>query len=262
MPSKSLWERMKGMASFTEPENQDAADVGADITAGFIPGVSTAQGFRDMGRAVSNRSPVEFGLAALGTIPEVGGVIKGLRKAGQYVADFKNLPIDPDELFKFRTSKGSVYQHRKGNTTVRDKHERIEQPGEYGVQPPSTKTIYMEPRATNVVGSWLQDPNIPTRMIPELDAAGKPTGKVIVQVMEDFNHRTLGPLKKGQVVSRVPYEINPQVGLNPIEIYGHAESPIGSKARNVHFGNEITEVIPGLTTMPNNYRAGGRVRMI
>jgi len=192
----------------------------------------------------------------------ITGVAPKAAKAAQYVADYKNLPEHADELFKFRTGKGSVYQHRKGNVTVRDKNGRFDHPGEHGVQPPSDKTVYMEPRATDAVGSWLQDPNIPTRMIPELDEVGKPTGKVVVQMMDDFNHRTLGSLKKGQIVSRVPYELNPRVGLNPVEIYGHAESPIGSKARNVHFGNEITEVIPGSTTMPNNYRAGGRVRMI
>jgi hypothetical protein len=80
-------------------------------------------------------------------------------------------------------------------------------------------------------------------------------------MMEDIKLPT-GMYKKGQVISRVPYEVNPRVGLNPIEIFGHAESPIGSKARNVHFGNEITEVFPSTPTMPNNYRKGGRVRMI
>jgi hypothetical protein len=66
--------------------------------------------------------------------------------------------------------------------------------------------------------------------------------------------------KAGEVVTRVPVSLKPAVGLHPVEIYGSPESPKGSKARNIHFGNQITEVMPKSSTRSMPIPIGGGYR--
>ena len=107
----------------------------------------------------------------------------------------------------------------------------------------------MDPKATNAVGAWIQDEMTATRLVPEIKD-GKFTGHALVQMAEDHTipQSKLNPegkaYKAGETVSRVPVSLKPDVGLHPVEIYGSSESPKGSKARNIHFGNQITEVLP------------------
>jgi hypothetical protein len=81
----------------------------------------------------------------------------------------------------------------------------------------------------------------------EFDADGKPTGKANVVLTEDY-----GPKKAGSVVASGTYKTKPEKGLHPIEIY-RSESPVGDRAKGMHFGNAITEVIERPPTKP----AGG-----
>jgi hypothetical protein len=73
---------------------------------------------------------------------------------------------------------------------------------------------------------------------------GKPTGKVALQLTDDY-----GPKKAGTVLATAPYATKPAVGMNPVEIFG-SESPIGSSGRNIHWGNAITEVHPRPSRLP------------
>jgi hypothetical protein len=107
----------------------------------------------------------------------------------------------------------------------------------------------MDPKATNAVGAWIQNDMTATRLVPEMKD-GKFTGHALVQMAEDhtipqskWNPKEIN-YKAGDTVSRVPVSLKPEVGLHPVEIYGSSESPKGSKARNIHFGNVITELFP------------------
>ena len=162
--------------------------------------------------------------------------------------------IDKEPDYLFRTARGSTYAHLPEGQTVRNRSSEGHTDKTTGIQSQSSKTLYADRNAVNAIGSWIQDPNTATRLIPEMKD-GKFTGHALVQMAED--HYTpaskYGPernLKAGQIVSRVPVALAPSVGAYPVEILGSAESPKGSKARNIHFGTEITEVIP-------RARAGG-----
>ena len=89
----------------------------------------------------------------------------------------------------------------------------------------------------NQVAGLYQNAEIGTKLVP-LMANGKPTGELALQLMDDY-----GPKKAGTVLAKAPYKVKPEIGLNPVELFG-SESPIGSSGRNVHFGNAITEVHP------------------
>jgi hypothetical protein len=134
-------------------------------------------------------------------------------------------------------------------TTIRNRSGANHSDTTTGLQPASTKTLYMDPKATNVVGSWIQDESTATRLVPEMKD-GKFTGHALVQMAEDHEipKSKWNPegkvYKAGEVVSRVPVSLKPAVGMHPVEIYGSSDSPKGSKARNIHFGNQITELIP------------------
>ena len=82
-----------------------------------------------------------------------------------------------------------------------------------------------------------QNAELGTKFVPVMED-GKPTGKVALQLTDDY-----GPKKAGTTLMEAPYSTKPSVGKNPVEIYG-SESPIGSSGRNIHWGNAITEVYP------------------
>jgi hypothetical protein len=154
----------------------------------------------------------------------------------------------PDVEYMFRTSRGSTYAHMPNSTTIRNRSGANHTDTSTGIQPASTKTLYMDPKAATAVGSWLQDESTATRLTPEIKD-GKFTGYALVQMAEDHYvpKSKYGPeinRKAGETVSRIPVSLKPDVGLHPVEIYGSSESPKGSKARNIHFGNQITEIIP------------------
>jgi hypothetical protein len=163
-----------------------------------------------------------------------------------YESLLSSLDQEPEQLF--RTARGSTYAHLADGTTVRNRSGLNHSDTTTGFQPASTKTLYLDPKATNAVASWIQDPSTSTRLIPEMKD-GKFTGHALVQMAEDHYvpASKYGPeisKKAGDVVSRVPVSLKPELGLHPVEIYGSPESPKGSKAGNIHFGNAITEVLP------------------
>lgn len=156
----------------------------------------------------------------------------------------------PDVESMFRTSRGSTYAHMPDGTTIRNRSAENHADTTTGLQPASTKTLYMDPKATNAVGSWIQDERTATRLVPEIKD-GKFTGHALVQMAEDHEipKSKWNPegkvYKAGETVSKVPVALQPAVGMHPVEIYGSSESPKGSKARNIHFGNAITEILEG-----------------
>jgi hypothetical protein len=149
-----------------------------------------------------------------------------------------SLPTGVDDIESvFKTGRGSTYAHHADTTTTRNRSGANHKDKSTGIQQRSGKTIYMDPKAVNSVAGLYQNAELATKFVPLLED-GKPTGKVALQLTEDY-----GPKKAGTILATAPYSTKPAVGMNPVEIFG-SESPKGSSGRNVHFGNAITEVHP------------------
>jgi hypothetical protein len=149
-----------------------------------------------------------------------------------------NLPSGIDDIESvFKTGRGSTYAHHTDTTTTRNRSGANHTDKSTGIQQRSGRTIYMDPKAVNSMAGLYQNAELATKFVPLLED-GKPTGKVALQLMEDY-----GPKKAGSILATAPYLTKPAVGMNPVEIFG-SESPIGSSGRNIHFGNAITEVHP------------------
>ena len=165
---------------------------------------------------------------------------------------FYNL-ADAERLY--RTERGSTYAHFSDQTSQRNRSGEGHTDKSTGIQPRSVKTVYMEPKAINAVGSWLQDESISTRLNPVLDKEGKQTGRAQVQLVEPYTHQPTklengkfvktGPpitYEAGRILAEVPYEKKPLKGYHPVEIFD-SKSPKGDKGSGVHFGSKITELL-------------------
>jgi len=161
----------------------------------------------------------------------------------------------PDAERLYRTERGSTYAHFSDQTSQRNRSGENHKDKTTGLQDRSLKTIYMEPKALNAIGTWLQDENTSTRLKPVLDAEGKQTGRAQVQIVEPHTYQPTklengkfvktGPpvtYGAGKIVAEVPYERTPVKGYHPVEIF-NSESPKGNKGTGVHFGSKITEIM-------------------
>ena len=131
----------------------------------------------------------------------------------------------------FTTAKGSTYDAFGDGTTVRNRAERTKfgrPDGEVsGVQPRSQQTVFMTKEAANEIGPLFQNTEVPTELVIEGD-------KARLVLKED-----VGPRKAGSDYSKtVTLSTEPEVGLQPVEIMNTSNDD----SRNIHFGNEITEV--------------------
>ena len=148
------------------------------------------------------------------------------------------LPTGTDDIESvFKTARGSTYAHHADATTTGNREPSNEKGTGSKIQSRSGKTIFMDPKAVNSIAGLYQNTELATKFVPVL-VNGKETGKVALQLMEDY-----GPKKAGTVLATAPYTTKPAVGMNPVEIWG-SESPMGSSGGNIHFGNAITEVHP------------------
>jgi len=149
-----------------------------------------------------------------------------------------SLPSGVDDIESvFKTARGSTYAHHADTTSTRNRSGANHTDKSTGIQQRSGRTIYMSPDAVNSIAGLYQNAEMATKFVPVMEN-GKPTGKVTLQLTEDY-----GPKKAGTVLATAPYATKPAVGMNPVELFG-SESPIGSSGRNIHFGNAITEVHP------------------
>jgi len=224
----------------------DLSPEAVEMAAGFHPVLGPALSAKDFEVARREGDVAGMGLAGLGMVPMVGGVVKPIAKI------LKAAPSGTDVLSTFKTSRGSAYAHHADNTTTRNRSGAMHRDTTEGVQPRSGKTIFIDPRDANAVGGLFQNTNMPTKLVPKFDSEGVHIpGKAVLQLTEDF-----GPRKAGTVLHEFSYKTNPEVGFNPVEIY-RSESPLGNAGTGIHFGNSITEVTPQTVTK----KAGGSVQM-
>jgi hypothetical protein len=124
----------------------------------------------------------------------------------------------------FKTSKGSEYQVHADGTTTRNKSARPEHPGEQGLQPRSSATVYVNEKGQKALGEFQTKGSdkvverLPDGRYGVKHTSGKSAGK--------FERRTVTDVKT-----------EPDVGLYPVEVWDNG--------KKVHFGNQITEVNRG-----------------
>jgi hypothetical protein len=144
---------------------------------------------------------------------------------------------------------GSTYAHFSDATTIRNRSGAGHKDKTTGIQSPSGRTIFMNPKDIDRVAGIFQNPELSTSFMPVMEN-GKPTGQVALMHDEDY-----GPKKAGTVIHQAPYETKPKVGLAPVEIWD-SRSPVGSTG-NIHFGNKISEVHPRPARLTNTLPIGG-----
>jgi hypothetical protein len=160
------------------------------------------------------------------------------------------LPSGTDDIeYVYGTGRGSTYAHHADQTSTRNRSGANHRDKSTGLQSRSGKTVYMDPRHVNNVAGLYQNAEMATQFKPVLDKEGKPTGRAVLSLTEDY-----GPRKAGSVLTEVSYKLKPEVGLHPVELWG-SESPIGSEGRNIHWGSKITEVHP----RPDRLKQAGKV---
>jgi hypothetical protein len=232
----------------------DPSDI-AELVAGFHPIMGPALSAKDFKESYENNDKVGMGLAALGMLPVIGGAAKPIAKAltkPSYEV-FKDIP---NATTFFKTGRNpdmpSLYAHMDDTTTKAFREPSNMRGTGYAMQPQSGKTIYVAPQDSNFIAGYLQNLDMATKIVPEMDKNGKATGKMFVELTEDW-----GPRKAGEKLYATSYKTKPEVGLTPMEIYS-SESKVGSTG-GVHFGSKITEVVP--KSPSGKYAQGGAIKM-
>lgn len=90
---EALRKRGANMVSLDEPQDSTAADVAADVAAGFLPGVGTAMAARDFERARRSGDKLGMTLAAAGMIPVAGGAVRATQKAQATASALRGKPV-------------------------------------------------------------------------------------------------------------------------------------------------------------------------
>ena len=144
----------------------------------------------------------------------------------------------------FIGKRGSAYaQHEDGLTTGYRKPTDDTSNAGKTLQPSSSKTFFMEPRAVAALHGWITDEYLGTQLKPAMDKNGK-LSHVEVHSTDDVPRRGI---KKGQVLSKIPATMQVAEGLQPVEFHGQKSfvSPVGSKTgKEVHYGSPVAKIIP------------------
>lgn len=126
---ESLRNRARRFVSLDAPQDSDLADTATDIGAGFLPGVGTALSARDFERARRESDPIGMALSAVGMVPVVGGVARGVNKArkGEKAADGMTAAEKAWLTRMEKVARNKGVQHREamregGQTIVDDIH--------------------------------------------------------------------------------------------------------------------------------------------
>jgi hypothetical protein len=77
----------RNLVSLDAPQDEDIGTTATDIGLGFVPGIGTAQAYRDFERARREGSGLGMAMAGIGMIPEAGGLLKVAEKSGEGIAN-------------------------------------------------------------------------------------------------------------------------------------------------------------------------------
>jgi len=169
-----------------------------------------------------------LGLAAvapllIGAPTDVGKIRKGTEEVKRYIDE----PVD----YKFTTGRGSTYEAFPSGKTQRDKAPG-HRDGGVGLQRESEKTIFTDGSeqgrrtASDIVG--ISKSENPTQILPILSKSDEVVGIKLVHASD------VGPKKVGDTILQMPVSTKPDVGKQPIEIFG--------QGTDVHVGSPITKI--------------------
>tara|TARA_R110000822_G_scaffold92576_1_gene213434 strand:+ start:1750 stop:2889 length:1140 start_codon:yes stop_codon:yes gene_type:complete len=253
--------RLAAQGERRRQRNEETGDPSgmAELAAGFHPVLGPALSAKDLKESYENDDKLGMGLAALGMLPVVGGTVKPIAKAlfKPTYDVFKEIP-NVKSFFKTERKKDtpSLYAHMDDFTT-QGYREPSNRAGEgYKMQDKSGKTVFVND--TEELIRAFKNKDIHT----EIQATPNKTLQVVAK--EPGSSMFFGKFKKDQVLAEVPFETAPKVGMYPLELNSSKVngvnpnvSPIGSDGRGIHFGSEISEVVPSV----QNKAAGGEVKI-
>lgn len=93
---------VRSLVSLDAPKDEDIGTTVTDIGLGFVPGIGSAQAYRDFERARREGSGLGMAMAGIGMIPEAGGIIKVAEKSGEGLTDLARKYLDIDPRFEPR----------------------------------------------------------------------------------------------------------------------------------------------------------------
>ena len=93
---------VRELVSLDTPQDESIGTTAADIGLGFVPGIGTAQAYRDFERARREGSGLGMAMAGIGMIPEAGGLLKVAEKSGEGLTDLARKYLDFDPRFDKR----------------------------------------------------------------------------------------------------------------------------------------------------------------
>jgi len=236
----------------------DPSDI-AELVAGFHPVLGPAISAKDFKESYEKDDKLGMGLATLGMLPVVGGVVKPIAKAIEKIPTYDIFKDLSNATTFFKTSrmpdKPSLYAHLDDNTTQAFREPSNRAGTGYKMQEQSGKTVFVKDTEDLIRAFKNEDTH--TEIVPTKNR----TLQVVAQ--EPGKSMWFGDFKKGQVLAEVPFETTPKVGFHPVEFNKYMVegvdpriSPIGSSGRGVHFGSEITETTPN-----TKYAQGGAIKM-
>lgn len=258
---KQYVENLRGALASANYAPMSLEGIRGDIVRALDPnstGETRQQLLRDIKARVREGSkpnePIRTSLERLGmTVDEIAEIEGPLKNVRAQRTPLSERPVQPEDLAgakppiseiesttrpvvervtepavqTFSTALGSGYELYADNTTQRVKAPRPEHPGDFGVQPRSAHTYFVDYADALKLGE------IQTHGAGRREIAETPDGRIGVRYLEGkdagkFERRTMARPKDG-----------PEIGLTPIEIM-----PDGG----VHFGNKIVAV--GVDTTP------------
>jgi hypothetical protein len=198
---------------------------GADIKAGMDEAERIVPSLREgnVPGAVTSLGLAAVAPLLIGAPTDVGKLKKATEEAKRYIDE----PVD----YKFTTGRGSTYEAFPSGKTQRDKAPG-HRDGGVGLQRESEKTIFTDGSeqgritASDIVG--ISKSETPTQILPILSKSNEVVGIKLVHASD------VGPKKVGDTILQMPVSTKPDVGKQPIEIFG--------QGTDVHVGSPITKI--------------------
>jgi|DEB0MinimDraft_3_1074331.scaffolds.fasta_scaffold24714_3 hypothetical protein len=215
---------------------------GADIRDAVTASGETTQAVKEgdiLGAGVGGLNTLAS-LAMMALPGSLSGAKKGTKEVIKQVKRYIDEPVD----YTFTTGRGSTYEAFPSGKTQRNKASGHKD-GKSGLQPESVKTIFTDgseqsrKTANDLVG--ISKSETPTQILPILSKDNEVVGIKIVHASD------YGPKKAGDTIIQMPVSTKPDIGKQPIEIFG--------RGTDVHLGSPITKV----TKIVNRYDGGSVV---
>lgn len=143
--------------------------------------------------------------------------------------DFKKLHIP------FRTSAGSLYIYRNGQSIRIKTPHKLHEAKDIGIKEPSTYTLFMSPKDAQIVG-----------MYGQLDS--HENKRIVLDPKENMVYLSARhPKKKNEqgIFHKFKYSLEPKKDLHPLELFERSSqsTPDYLWFRGWHAGNSISEFV-------------------